>query len=176
MAFTNNAVALPEISIHELPLTPVSPKYRIINIALNILFTVLAILALGIVDAAVFAQRPLWLLENNIFLYVAILFLSFLSITYHYFADPIVQYAIREQDIHFQAGLFFRKLVSQPILRVQHIELKRGPIERKAGLATLQVFSAGGVSHTFEIPGLDYEKAISLRKFIINHKDLSLDE
>jgi hypothetical protein len=97
-------------------------------------------------------------------------------VVYHIFADPIIQYAVREQDIHFQAGLFFRRLVSQPILRVQHIELKRGPIERKANLATLQVFSAGGVSHTFEIPGLEYHTAISLRKFIINHKDLSIDE
>ena len=58
-------------------------------------------------------------------------------------------------------------------MRIQHIEIERGPLERSAGLATLQVFSAGGAHHTFEIPGLTYEKAIELRQFILNHKDVS---
>ena len=102
--------------------------------------------------------------------------LGLIYVGYHFFADPIIKYTLREQDLHFQSGLFFRRIVSQPILRIQHIELKRGPIERKANLATLQVFSAGGTSHTFEIPGLSYQKAVSLRQFIIDHKDLSVDE
>ena len=62
--------------------------------------------------------------------------------------------------------------MSQPITRIQHIELKRGPIERKVGLARLQVFSAGGEMHTFEIPGLPLETAQQLRQFILQHKDM----
>jgi len=97
--------------------------------------------------------------------------LSLLNIIYHFFADPIKQYALREQDVHFKSGLFFRTWTSQPILRIQHIELKRGPIERWAGLSTLQVFSAGGGAHTFEIPGLAHDDAIRLRQYILDHKD-----
>lgn len=97
------------------------------------------------------------------------------SVIYHYFADPKKKYAIREHDIHFQTGWIFQKRTSQPIMRIQHIEIERGPIERKAGLATLQVFSAGGANHTFEIPGLVHEKAIELRQFILDHKDVRED-
>jgi membrane protein YdbS with pleckstrin-like domain len=176
MSFTNDAVVLPEISIAKLPLQPISPKYRIINIAINVFFTCIALAVVLILKLELFFPAPEFIEHTSPLIVGVILGLGGLMAIYHFFADPIIQYAVREQDVHFQAGLFFRKLVSQPILRIQHIELKRGPIERKAGLATLQVFSAGGMSHTFEIPGLEYDKAVALRKFIIDHKDLSVDE
>ncbi|MDU0354869.1 PH domain-containing protein [Paraglaciecola aquimarina] len=87
-------------------------------------------------------------------------------------ADKQKYYALRELDVHFSSGLFFKKMVSQPISRIQHIELKRGPIERKAGLASLQVFSAGGAMHTFEIPGLPFANAQQLRQIILKHKSV----
>ncbi|TRX58188.1 PH domain-containing protein [Thalassomonas sp. M1454] len=99
--------------------------------------------------------------------------IGLLKYLYSYFADPKKKYALREQDISYQSGLIFRKTVSQPILRVQHVELKRGPVERKVGLASLQVFSAGGAMHTFEVPGLDYDNAENIRQYILSHKDLN---
>jgi membrane protein YdbS with pleckstrin-like domain len=98
--------------------------------------------------------------------------LGFLFTWYGHASDHVKSYALRELDLHYSSGLFFRKLVSQPISRIQHIELKRGPIERKAGLATLQVFSAGGEMHTFQIPGLPVDTAQQLRQFILQHKDV----
>lgn len=176
MTFTNETATLPEITIDDLELSPVSPKYRVLNISMALVFLSATIAVIVLLDLGLFFTTPTWMSTNSIWLYGTVTIVSFINVIYHIFADPIIQYAVREQDVHFQSGLFFRKLVSQPILRVQHIELKRGPIERKAGLATLQVYSAGGGSYTFEIPGLEYERAISLRRFIINHKDLLLDE
>lgn len=100
-----------------------------------------------------------------------IVFIGLWITVYHYFADPLKSYALREHDLSYSSGLIFRKFVTQPITRIQHIELSRGPIERKIGLATLQVFSAGGVMHTFEIPGLPLAEAQKLRQFILQHKD-----
>jgi membrane protein YdbS with pleckstrin-like domain len=176
MSFSNDAVDLVPISIDDLELTPISKRYRVINIGLSALFTAVVFIVLIILDLGVFFSEPEWFAEFKYAVYALVIFIALWDMLYHFFADPIIKYAVREQDLHFQSGLIFRKLVSQPILRIQHIELKRGPIERKANLATLQVFSAGGISHTFQIPGLEYEKAVALRKFIINHKDLSLDE
>jgi membrane protein YdbS with pleckstrin-like domain len=176
MSFSNSAVDLAPISVDNLELIPISKRYRTINIALSALFTIIVLSILLVLDFNVIFDELEWFERFKYVVYSAVLFLAFWDILYHFFADPIIKYAVRQQDLHFQSGLMFRRLVSQPILRIQHIELKRGPIERKAGLATLQVFSAGGVSHTFQIPGMEFEKAIALRKFIINHKDLSLDE
>ncbi|MDN3652506.1 PH domain-containing protein [Thalassotalea ponticola] len=93
---------------------------------------------------------------------------------YRHLADPLKGFALREQDISYKSGLFFRTVVTQPILRIQHVELRRGPIDRKFGLANLQVFSAGGSMHTFEIPGLELKHAKQLRQYILSHKDLGL--
>ncbi len=101
----------------------------------------------------------------------AITIFSLLFSFYKALADVRKFYALREQDISFTSGVLFKKTVSQPILRIQHVELKRGPIDRKVGLAKLQVFSAGGAMHTFEIPGLKLDDAESIRQFILSHKD-----
>ena len=99
--------------------------------------------------------------------------LGVLILIYQFYADPLKQYALREQDIHYRHGLIFNNVISQPILRIQHVEIKRGPIERIAGLASIQVFSAGGAMHTFEIPGLKEATAQSIRSFILSHGDLN---
>jgi membrane protein YdbS with pleckstrin-like domain len=93
--------------------------------------------------------------------------------TYTILSDKRKFYSLREQDLSYRSGLIFRKTVSQPMLRIQHVELKRGPIDRKVGLAKLQVFSAGGALHTFEIPGLPLETAENIRQFILDHKDVN---
>ncbi len=101
----------------------------------------------------------------------AITIFSLLFSFYKALADVRKFYALRDQDISFTSGVVFKKTVSQPILRIQHVELKRGPIDRKIGLAKLQVFSAGGAMHTFEILGLKLDDAESIRQYILSHKD-----
>jgi len=110
---------------------------------------------------------------RDLWLYITwfIGFAGLLSTLYSAKADVNKFYSVREQDISYCSGLFFKKTVTQPITRIQHVELKRGPIDRKIGLAKLQVFSAGGALHTFEIPGLLVTEAETLRQFILSHKD-----
>jgi membrane protein YdbS with pleckstrin-like domain len=173
--FTNNIVDCQQITTEELALTSLSPKYRQINLIWAACFGLMLALVLTLVSRNPFFTLPDELQPLVKWAYAAILVITLWNFIYHYLADPLKQYALREHDLNYQSGLIFRSLVSQPILRIQHIEIKRGPIERKAGLATLQVFSAGGVSHTFNIPGLESDKAVSLRQFILDHKDLAAD-
>lgn len=173
--FSNQQINTPLITTNSLNMTHLSPKYRTINLSLGAFWGGLFLSIIFIGSRGWFFELP----EEGITAsYVAYGIVSFFTLWYllhHWFADPIKTYALREHDINFESGLIFRKLVSQPLLRIQHIEIKRGPIERKAGLATLQVFSAGGISHTFVIPGLEHEHAIKLRQFILDHKDLAAD-
>ncbi|MFT6270717.1 MAG: membrane protein YdbS with pleckstrin-like domain [Alphaproteobacteria bacterium] len=173
--FTNNTIAANTISTENIALASLSPKYRQINLIWGACFGVLLALIFATVTSGFFFELPEEIKPYVIWGYVFIGFITLRDLIYHFLADPLMQYALREHDLNYQSGLIFRSLVSQPILRIQHIEIKRGPIERKAGLATLQVFSAGGMSHTFNIPGLVYEDAIALRQFILDHKDLAAD-
>jgi membrane protein YdbS with pleckstrin-like domain len=149
-----------------------SERYAPLNRLLNLGFT----LFICVIGMALYFQPfinlPMDLLNFlPLFIWAAAI-LGFLITWFTHARDQVKSYTLRELDLHYTSGLFFRKVVSQPITRIQHIELKRGPIERKAGLATLQVFSAGGEMHTFEIPGLPVETAQQLRQFILQHKDV----
>jgi membrane protein YdbS with pleckstrin-like domain len=159
--------------VEDMVLHSLSPKYRSLNIIVSLIvgFVIVVIILLLAIQPLV--SMPQKYLDYYYIAVMGITFLTLWSVLYSYFADRKKKYAIREFDVHFQSGLLFFSTVSQPIMRIQHIEIERGPIERSAGLATLQVYSAGGANHAFEIPGLVYEKAIELRQFILNHKDVS---
>ena len=171
--FSNNQLNVEDIpNLQTLALLPISKKYRAINIFfIGLIALVLLSIATGL------KYQPFWSIPEDLlkaypYIVTAIVALATIWALYHVFADVRIFYAIREQDISKQSGLIFRKLSCQPILRVQHVEVNRGPLDRWAGLASLQVFSAGGEMHTFEIPGLTLDKAEQLREFILAHKDI----
>lgn len=151
---------------------PLSERYAPLNRLLNLSFTLLICMLCIALYFQSFIELPK-VLHDFIpyFIWVTAL-LGFFITWFSHARDQAKSYTLRELDLHYSSGLFFRKVVSQPITRIQHIELKRGPIERKVGLASLQVFSAGGELHTFEIPGLPVDKAQQLRQFILQHKDV----
>lgn len=65
-----------------------------------------------------------------------------------------------------------------PISRVQHLDVDEGFFERLFGLATLEVFTAGGRRATFRIPGLTPVRARALRRTILaaSEGDEALDD
>lgn len=86
--------------------------------------------------------------------------------------------ALREHDILYKRGLIWRAVTIIPFNRIQHIESHRGPIERKLGLATLKVFTAGGLSSDIVLTGLTAHRASQLRELILakaGAEDLSDD-
>lgn len=170
----SNALVTPDLlpNAQVLETNPLSPHYQTINLAIvGVVFSLLLIV-ISVARFQQFIPVPDGLVSAYPFVIVVVAVLGVLSFLYHIFADPLIRYAVREQDLILQKGLFFRATVCQPILRVQHIELKRGPLDRMASMAKLQVYSAGGSAHTFEIPGLPVERARQLRQFILDHKDL----
>ena len=63
-------------------------------------------------------------------------------------------------DVDLYHGVFVKKRVLVPLVRVQHVQTKQGPILRAHGLATVTVSTAG---ESFEIPGLAEADANELR-------------
>lgn len=83
-------------------------------------------------------------------------------------------YAVRERDISYKTGLFWKSKTLIPFNRIQHSEVKQGPFERLFGLSSLRVFTAGGSSSDLSIKGLKQQEANHLKQFII--KKTSSDE
>lgn len=66
------------------------------------------------------------------------------------------RYAITEDKVEIRHGLFFINTTVIPIVRVQHISMTQGPINRKLGLYKITISLASGAFH---IEGLAKEKA-----------------
>ncbi len=70
------------------------------------------------------------------------------------------RYDVTPTDVDLYHGVFVKKRVLVPLVRVQHVETKQGPILRAHGLASVTVSTAG---ESFEIPGLAEADAAALR-------------
>jgi membrane protein YdbS with pleckstrin-like domain len=73
-----------------------------------------------------------------------------------------VGYADRGDDLLVVSGILFRRLVVVPYGRMQLVDVRRGPLERYLGLATVQLHTAAATSDA-TIPGLSPEEAARLR-------------
>ena len=84
-----------------------------------------------------------------------------------------IAYRARQHDISFRKGVLTREVETLPYVRVQHVRIARGPIQRWFGLATLSINSAGPDLH---IPGLGVEDARRLEAYLTERAgDLSDD-
>ena len=84
---------------------------------------------------------------------------------------PLKRYAARGystegERLRVVRGLLWRKDTVVPFGRVQHIDVKRGPIERHYGLSTLVVHTAGTHNASVLLPGLAQEDALRMREAI----------
>jgi len=75
--------------------------------------------------------------------------------------------ALREHDVAYRSGLYWRKTVMLAFNRVQHVEVSSGPLQRKFGLASLKFFTAGGSSIDLKVDGLTHVRAEQMRSYIV---------
>ena len=62
-------------------------------------------------------------------------------------------YREEEDELHIRHGLWTRIRTVVPFGRVQHIDTTQGPIERRLGLATLVLHTAGTRNAAVSLPG-----------------------
>lgn len=99
---------------------------------------------------------------------VGVWLLLFVLSLWHTYEDFQIQgFAIRERDLTYRSGVFFRSTTVIPYNRIQHAEVKQGPIERRFDLQRLEIYSAGGQGSDLYIPGLPGNRADQLRDYII---------
>ena len=72
----------------------------------------------------------------------------------------ILSYEVRDHEIEIQTGLFIVKRSIIPIIRVQHVDVKQGPLIKKKSLANIDITTAA-TTHT--IPLLHSKDADELR-------------
>lgn len=72
-------------------------------------------------------------------------------------------YAEGEDELAIRRGVWTRLRTIVPFGRVQHIDVAQGPIERRFGLATLILHTAGTRGAAVPLPGLRHADADAMR-------------
>ncbi|MBD2847951.1 PH domain-containing protein [Paenibacillus sp. IB182496] len=83
------------------------------------------------------------------------------------------RYAVDDEQIELRHGIIVLKRTTIPMVRVQHVDTKQGPILKRYGLATVTFSTAAG-SH--EIPALTERTADEIRSRIARLAILSEEE
>lgn len=110
-------------------------------------------------------------LQEEISSYVPYLYVGVLSVFLFILLILIVgfsrrKYVLREKDISYKSGIFFKKMTTVPFSRIQHVEVDEGPVSRLFKLASISVFTAGDSSDDLEIKGIKKEEALQIKEFI----------
>jgi len=76
-------------------------------------------------------------------------------------------YCIREADLLIVQGVWVRRVTSIALTRIQHVDMRQGPLEQWMGLARVQIYTASGMGADGSIPGLKFEQAQRLRDLLL---------
>ena len=70
------------------------------------------------------------------------------------------RYEIREDEVDLQRGIYWISRTLVPLARIQHVDTRSGPLQRRFGLATVVFYTAAGPN---QIPELSAPVAAGVR-------------
>lgn len=76
-------------------------------------------------------------------------------------------YAVDARGIEIRRGIFWRRVINVPRTRVQHLDVSQGPLERRFGLGTLLIHTAGTQHSRVQLAGLDHARALLIREHLL---------
>lgn len=74
------------------------------------------------------------------------------------------RYEVREDALYLERGVLTRVRTVVPLVRMQHVDTARSPIQRTLGLSSVVVYTAGSRGADVTIPGLAVERGEDLQR------------
>jgi uncharacterized protein len=73
------------------------------------------------------------------------------------------RYEITDESLVVEEGVVWRRTISVPRARIQHVDTRQGFWERAFHLSRVIVYTGAGLSSDASLPGLDTDEAIRVR-------------
>ena len=77
------------------------------------------------------------------------------------------RYRVDERGLEIRRGVIWRGVTNVPRSRVQHTDVAQGPLDRRYGLGTLVVHTAGTDHAKVMLEGLDHGVALEIREHLM---------
>jgi membrane protein YdbS with pleckstrin-like domain len=97
----------------------------------------------------------------------ALVFLTWWLVAWPPVSYRFVSYRVDADGLEIRAGVYFRSVTTVPKSRVQHTDVSQGPLQRRFGLATLTVHTAGTEHAQVALPGLPHDVALRIRDHLL---------
>lgn len=180
-----NAVPAPEIPVPPVPVIalpppvppvadgiehPLDPRaVKVDRIAGWLLVGPLLAVLLGGLSLLLFlAPIPTWVKGLLALIWVAVaLGLAWSTQRWPKIAHRHASYKVDERGIEMRRGVYWRKVINVPRSRVQHTDVSQGPLQRRHGLATLVIYTAGTTYAKVDLAGLDHATALRIREHLL---------
>lgn len=115
------------------------------------------LLAVGLLAATQVEPIDLWMPAVFVAA-LAVLGVVWVLLRYRFWA-----FQIRPDHLFLERGVYRHVETVVPYVRIQHVDTRRGPVERALGLSTLVVYTAGSRGADVSIPGLPADDAEALQ-------------
>lgn len=146
-------------------LGPVEPGYRHV-LRLRLLFLWLPLIAAGVAfDNILLGDSPAYGLASALMPLIALAVVVLApDRIYHR-----LRYGLTDRLLQVVRGWLFHTDTIVPFVRVQHLDVNRGPLDKLFGTATLIVHTAGTRNSIVTVPGLAPDRAAEIRDIIREH-------
>lgn len=93
-------------------------------------------------------------------------------LAWHSYAWPAISYRhesyrVDHLGIEIRRGVVWRREITVPKSRVQHIDVSQGPVERRFGLGSLSIYTAGTDYAMVALRGVTHERALRIRDHLL---------
>jgi hypothetical protein len=144
---------------------------RIAGWIFTAVFTAISLIVVAIVVLTA-DNLPVWLRRLLPLLWLVAMML----LAWHAHRWPVLEYRhtsyrVDGLGIEIRRGVFWRAAIHVPRSRVQHTDVSQGPLERRYGLGTLVIYTAGTDHAKVELPGLEHGVALRLREHLLPSGD-----
>lgn len=161
--FRNDTLDIAQLpKFEEVAMTGLHPNYwKVTMITFGIFFAVLAV-AIGLAVNFIEELSGSGLTLSIVWAILAIVVSGFAFVAFRKKA-----FAFRTHDVLFRHGVIATTTIVIPYNRVQHVALHEGFVSRFFGLATIEIFTAGGSSSDIEIPGIEKQQAENIKQLLM---------
>ena len=153
------------MSADELHLEPVERGYKNVLRVRMAVFGLVLIIAGSVLDRLLLAPEGL----GGTALVAAIILALAIVIVAPQRIYKRLRYGMGERMLQVVRGWLFHTDTVVPLLRVQHLDVVRGPLDKMFGTSSLVVHTAGTHNSVVVVPGLAPARAAELRDVIREH-------
>jgi len=115
------------------------------------------------------------ILNYTVQVYLFEIALTGFSIYWSFYSHRYKGYALREHDILYKTGVLWRKKTILPFNRIQHIETNRSLLQRKLNIASIRLYTAGGLKADLVISGMDSNTTDEIKQLLLSKIQLEVN-